>query len=194
MEPSARQRKTSLLHTTPVEKPPDVGAQHASPALVSYNQVPDWYRDNHFIRHGYRPVSHSTCACVASWCYLHNESVNIFTHLLPALFFLVAEHITFQDLKAQYPNATLGDRLIFAFFLFTATLCLGMSAIFHTLMNHSMPVCQFWLQLDFIGILILTLGDFVSGIYMIFYCEPVLKRVYWGMVCPPRPRQLFYPR
>lgn len=52
-------------------------------------------------------------------------------------------------------------------------------------MNHSMRVSDLWLRLDFVGIIILTLGDFVSGIYMVFYCEPTLQKVYWTMVRLP---------
>jgi adiponectin receptor len=49
-------------------------------------------------------------------------------------------------------------------------------------MNHSIHVSNLWLRLDFVGIIVLTLGDFVSGIYMVFYCEPTLQKIYWTMV------------
>ena len=58
-----------------------------------------------------------------------------------------------------------------------------MSATYHTLMNYSMRVSDLWLRLDFVGIIALTLGVFVSGIYMVFYCESTLKKMYWAMVC-----------
>lgn len=151
------------------------------PDLLSYDEIPEWYQDNDFIRHGYRPESNSARVCLASWLYLHNETVNIYSHLLPAVLFLAAEGVLYRHFQASYPNATIGDRLIFAFFLLTAATCLGMSTTYHTLMNHSIHVSHLWLRLDFVGIIVLTVGDFVSGIYMVFYCEPILQRIYWTM-------------
>lgn len=152
------------------------------PTLLPYDEIPEWHQDNDFICHGYRPESNSTRACFASWLYVHNETVNIYSHLLPAILFLTAEGLVYYYFQASYPDATTGDRLIFAFFLLTAATCLGMSATYHTLMNHSMHVSNLWLRLDFVGIIVLTLGDFVSGIYMVFYCEPMLQKIYWSMV------------
>lgn len=153
--------------------------------LLSYEELPKWYKDNEFIHGGYRPVSFSTPACFASWFYLHNETVNIYSHLIPSIFFATAEFAMYIYLRSQYPEATVEDHLIFAFFLLTAVICLAFSAILHTLSSHSRDVCEYWLHLDFIGIIILTLGDSVSGIDMIFYCKPMLKRRYWIMVGSP---------
>ncbi|KUJ14220.1 hemolysin-III family protein [Mollisia scopiformis] len=181
MESLSRQRK----QPTPVQMevvPLTSNFESTHPALLSYDEIPEWYQDNDFIRHGYRPESNSVRACFASWLYMHNETVNIHSHFIPGILFLAAEVGIHQYLQTKYPKATIGDRLIFAFFLLTAVTCLGMSAAYHTLMNHSNHVSHLWLRLDFVGIAILTLGDFVSGIYMVFYCEPVLQRIYWIMI------------
>ena len=150
--------------------------------LLSYDEIPAWHQDNHFIRHGYRPETKSTQACFASWASLHNETLNIYTHLIPTLCCVIAEAGLFHYMNNRFPEATYGDRLIFAFFLFAATACLGLSVTYHTLMNHSEPVSALWLRADLVGIIILTLGDFVSGIYLAFYCESKLQKAYWGMV------------
>lgn len=150
--------------------------------LLSYDEIPPWYQDNECIRHGYRPETNSAPACFASWSYLHNETVNIYSHLIPAVLSITAQVLVHRYFTAQYPEATSGDRLVFAFFLLTAATCLGGSSTYHTLMNHSESISHMWLRLDFMGIIFLTLGDFVSGIYMIFYCEPRLQQMYWTMV------------
>ncbi|KAL1959023.1 hypothetical protein VTO42DRAFT_3264 [Malbranchea cinnamomea] len=49
-------------------------------------------------------------------------------------------------------------------------------------MNHSARVFKRWLMYDYMGIVTLILGDFVSGIYFGFYCEPPLRRMYWLMI------------
>ena len=152
------------------------------PTLLSYENTAEWHQGNEFIRHGYRPESNSTRKCFASWLYVHNETVNIYSHLLPAAFFLIAGGIMYQHFRVGYPQATAGDRLVFAFFLLTAATCLGISATYHTLMNHSIHVSSVWLRLDWVGIVILIFGDSVSGIYMGLYCEPKLQRINWSMV------------
>ncbi|KAF2432295.1 hemolysin-III channel protein Izh2 [Tothia fuscella] len=135
-------------------------------SLLAYHEIPEWYQDNDCVLHGYRPVSNSARACIISWGFLHNETVNIFSHLLPGLFFLAAEGLIYPYFGAHSPNATIGVT----------------SSSYHTLMNHSMHVSNLWLRLDSVGIFFLTLGDFVSGIYMVFYCAPILQRVCWTMI------------
>lgn len=49
-------------------------------------------------------------------------------------------------------------------------------------MNHSAHFSDLWGRIDYTGIIILILGDFVSGIYVGFYCEPVLQNTYWTMI------------
>lgn len=155
------------------------------PPLVSYNQIPEWYRDNEYIRHGYRPVSESASRSFASWFYMHNETLNIYTHMLPAVYFLISTGSLLSHLRMKYENMTFLDACVFIFFLAMATTCLGLSTIYHTLLNHSQSVETIWLRLDLSGIVFLTLGDLLSGIYMVFWCEPVLRNSYWAMVQSP---------
>ena len=54
--------------------------------MVEYHRTPLYFR-NPFIHHGYR-VHFSFLACIASSFYLHNETLNIWTAILPALWFL----------------------------------------------------------------------------------------------------------
>ena len=72
--------------------------------------------------------------------------------------------------------------MIVAFHLCSISICFGLSALFHTLKNRSSHSSDLWARIDYIGIIILMLGDFVSGIYMSFYCEPILQNTYWIMV------------
>ncbi|KAJ5646437.1 hemolysin-III channel protein Izh2 [Penicillium lividum] len=130
------QRKQPSPHTTKNQPlgniPPAQQLQ-----LLSSNDIPAWYSDNPYILTGYRPISNSTRNCLSSLFYLHNESINIYTHLIPSILFLLAEWTLYQYIQIWYPHAAIQDQAIFTFFLLTATICLGMSAIFHTLMNHS---------------------------------------------------------
>lgn len=150
--------------------------------LLSYEDIPQWCRDNKHIKQGYRPASGSVAASFRSLLYLHNESVNIYSHLLPALAFIIGEGIILRHLHAKYANLTIQDDIIFTLFIITAVVCLSFSACYHTLTNHSKSVDSIWLRIDFAGIIVLTLGDFISGIYMVFWCEGTLRIIYWTMV------------
>lgn len=150
--------------------------------LLSYDQLPDWHQDNEFILHGYRPISSSAWISFHSWFYVHNESINIYSHLIPAIIYLLGEWYILQHIISKYSNISSSDIFIFGFFLATAIICLALSATYHTLMNHSYNIERLWLQFDLVGIILLILGDFISGIYMIFWCEPLQRKIYWSMV------------
>ncbi|ETS76981.1 hypothetical protein PFICI_10855 [Pestalotiopsis fici W106-1] len=154
----------------------------ASPVLLSFDELPEWHQDNEYIRHGYRPISGSARVSFRSWSYLHNESVNIFSHFIPGIGFLLGEWYILQYLASKYSRITATDYVIFTIFLLTAVICLGLSTTYHTMMNHSNKVEKFWLRLDLVGIMVLTVGDFVSGIYVIFWCEPTQRKIYWSMI------------
>lgn len=51
--------------------------------LHYYHELDEWQQDNHFIKSGYVKQTNSYKECFKSLTYLHNESVNIYSHLLP---------------------------------------------------------------------------------------------------------------
>ena len=158
-----------------------------SKTLLAFHEIPEWYQDNEHIVHGYRPPSNSTLLCFKSWMYIHNETFNILSHLIPSLLAAICGALLHGYFLRNYPAATDSDKIVFAFFLLTTVACLTMSSVYHTMMNHSASVSRVWLRLDYVGIVLQTLGDFVSGIYLVFYCEPALQKVYWAMVTAFQP-------
>ncbi|EGD93801.1 hypothetical protein TESG_01334 [Trichophyton tonsurans CBS 112818] len=60
------------------------------PALLSFDEMPEWFKreSNQWILHGYRPISGSIYTSLYSLSHIHEESVNIYTHLIPATLFL----------------------------------------------------------------------------------------------------------
>lgn len=162
------------------------------PLLCAYEELPLWYKEseNEYIRHGYRPELQSTWACLSSWTYVHNESFNIYSHLIAALSFLVGLFIMDRLMVWRYPAATIVDRAVFAFFVSAGVGAFTLSFLYHTFTCHSLRFSTLWLQLDFVGIVTLTLGGFISGIYVGFYCDPALQKIYWSMVSIPAPSLL----
>ncbi|KAH7025834.1 mPR-like GPCR protein [Microdochium trichocladiopsis] len=159
------------------------------PQLLTWDQVPSWYAQTDRIRTGFRPVTQSTAECLASLAYLHNESVNIYSHLIPSLVFLVAAVVLFDVClftplmsSRWYPGASWLDILMIRFFLFTSAVCFGVSAVYHVLVCHSRAMAERWVRLDYAAIVLQIWGSFLSGLYMCFYCEPGLRNGYWAMI------------
>ncbi|KAF1990003.1 HlyIII-domain-containing protein [Aulographum hederae CBS 113979] len=178
-------RRPNLLFTraeTKRERDASKLSSTTPPRLQNFEDLPEWYQDNPSVRTAYRPVSFSLLACLESWVYLHNESLNIYTHLLPALLSLPVQLLVQVWISQHFPEASMVDRSVFAANIFAVTTCMMLSTLYHTLMNHSMKVSFLWLGIDYVGILSLILGSFFSGIFVGFYCEPALRRTYWGMI------------
>lgn len=150
--------------------------------LCTFDELPAWCQDNPHIRYGYRPVCHSAFACIQSLLYLHNESINIYTHLLPALIIILGQNELYNQITRRFPEATSMDRLIFNFNIIAALVTALLSSTYHTLMNHSFSISALCLRIDYAGILLLIQSSFISGIYVGFYCEPFLQKVYWTMI------------
>ncbi|KIW85526.1 hypothetical protein Z517_00918 [Fonsecaea pedrosoi CBS 271.37] len=150
--------------------------------LLTFEELPEWYQDNHFTRSGYRPVANSWVTCVWSLGHLHNESVNIFTHLIPALCLVVGQVLVYRGLSCFYPEASVADHAVFGIQVGAAIVTMLLSSTYHTLLCHSKDVENLMLRVDYVGILTLILGSFFSGIYVGFYCEPLLRWVYWSMI------------
>jgi len=150
--------------------------------LVLWDDLPSWQQDNHYIHTGYRPASGSFSKSFASLGYLHNESVNIYSHLLGAVIFSITAGVIYTQIKPRYETASSGDVLAFSCFFLGAALCLGMSATYHAISNHSQHVARFGNKLDYVGIVFLITGSFIPSIYYGFYCQPRLQTTYWTMV------------
>lgn len=149
---------------------------------ILWEEIPSWMRDNHYIQRGYRPQSNSYRKSASSIGYLHNESVNIWTHLIGAALAAVTAVVLYSTIRPRFVMATREDVMVFSSFFLSAVTCLGMSATYHTLLNHSDAVARFGQRLDHIGIVVLIWGSFVPSIYYGFSAEPGLVRLYWSMV------------
>lgn len=158
-------------------------AQNLVKRLLHWDDLPHWQRDNHHIHTGYRPASSSLLGSFQSLGYVHNETVNIYTHLLPALIAAPAAYWLYHLLSPRYQAAADSDIVAFACFFAGAAFCLGMSATYHTISNHSPVVARIGNALDYIGIVGLIVGSFVPSVFYGFYCVPDLQHRYWTMIC-----------
>ncbi|KAI8990984.1 putative hemolysin-III channel protein Izh2 [Mycotypha africana] len=149
--------------------------------VLTWDEIPEWMRDNVYIIRGYRRQSDNYIECLKSMFYLHNEFVNIWSHLLTFFLFL-GLGIHFLWRKPFYGSLTTFDIIYFYLFICGALLCLGFSACFHCFSNHSEKVAAAWNRCDYAGITCLIVGSFFPVIYYGFHCHHILQVVYLSTV------------
>jgi adiponectin receptor len=150
--------------------------------LCIYDELPDWQKDNHFIISGYVRETLSFKKTFASLGYIHNETVNIYSHLVPSLVVLAAL-MTFavEELLPEYPTTSWRDRAAMLCFCTGLILCLGMSGTFHTLKSHSESVAAFGNKLDYLGIVVLIATSMFSLIYYGMIDHPKFQEMFWAI-------------
>lgn len=135
---------------------------------------------------------------------VHNETVNIHSHSIGALFFaiLLPLHVmgayfptlgVFPGSSAQ-PPTTVIDKICLATYCVSAVTCMGLSSWFHTVQCCSQDVCDLAHCGDYVsymvfavvtddnqvGIVVLIVGSILPGMYYGFHDNPVLRYVYMG--------------
>ncbi|CAR27045.1 hypothetical protein ZYGR_0I03180 [Zygosaccharomyces rouxii] len=136
--------------------------------LYTWNEIPDWQKDNEHIVGGYVRETNSIRECLQSLLYLHNESINIYTHFLPGLCFL-ATCIFDKFAIKNFDTTTWIDYMAIDFFFFGAFSCLILSSTFHCFKSHSSRVSVFGNKLDYLGIVILIVCSMISILYYAFH-------------------------
>jgi adiponectin receptor len=159
--------------------------------LATYDELnahPDYsyLADSSYIISGYRWQG-GLRAATSSLFSLHNETANVFTHLAGAVVFgvllgalLVGGPSLVLKLEADVVSSS--ERLLptwpLAVFLCGATLCLGLSAIYHLLAPTSREYARFLQRLDYSGISALIFTSNVPAIIYVFACDPMIASFY----------------
>lgn len=147
--------------------------------LYMYEDIPDWYRDNEYIRDRYRGWNRPYSYYIKSIFKLHNETINIWTHLVGAIIFIcsliVYNTVRFETLEPVYNTK---NTIVTNIYMTTATLCFTLSTVMHTIYPKSKRVCCNSCTLDYIGITLLISGSYSPFAYYLFYCDHDLERLY----------------
>lgn len=134
--------------------------------LYHFHELPEWQKDNEMIMTGYVRETKSWKACLRLLSYFNNESVNIYTHLVPALsYFAVLLFFTDMLLMPSFPTTTVKDYVVVNLYLLGAFVCLMGSSCFHCLKQHSENQSDFWSKVDYIGIISLITCSLISIMY-----------------------------
>lgn len=182
---SLRQRRPSVSETissTLTQATTAAKSALSSTLHLHWDDLEPWRRDNHYIQTGYRHTSNSYLTSLHSLLYIHNETVNIYTHLIGAIFFITISYLLFSLIHPRYDTASASDLIVFACFFAGAAACLGMSATYHTLSNHSPAVAKWGNKLDYTGIVFLIVGSYVPALWYGFYCMEGKLAVYLSAV------------
>lgn len=136
--------------------------------LYTWEEIPDWQKDNEHILKGYVKETRNFKDCIESLFFLHNETVNIYSHFIPGVCFLFTIFLNRYCVK-QFLTTTIIDYFFINLFFFGAFTCLILSSIFHCFKSHSLEIAVFGNKLDYIGIVVLIVSSMISILYYVFY-------------------------
>ena len=147
---------------------------------LKWGDIPDWQQDNVYITSGYRPNGQADWrACLRSLLAIHNETFNIWSHLLGLLYFAGEAVRTFTHTLAASSARVVsaGDTLAWGIFFLGALVLLANSTLFHLGMNHSEAMYLRLVQRDYIGIAGFIWAAQSLAAFYIFYCRETVRLV-----------------
>ena len=138
--------------------------------------------DNKFIWSGYRklPVN-DYIRSFWSMFTLHNETMNIWTHLVPSFIYLMVAVFIDRLVVSYNPDAKWMDRASFVFYCVTGVFTFGFSAMYHTWRMNSIGDYHFCLLCDIRGISVLVTGANALTIAMQMKDYESLQYIYSGI-------------
>jgi adiponectin receptor len=156
----------------------------STPRLIEWSDLPSWQQEgSQLIQSSYRAPVNTISDCYRTWTYLHNESINIHSHLLGALLFLLLPiHIFTTAHPPRWTIATPADITVLTLYSTSVATCFLLSATYHTLLcHHAPPIPARGLQLDLHGVLLLMWSATIPQIHYAFACTPALRLPYWTL-------------
>ncbi|KAK1275902.1 hypothetical protein QJS04_geneDACA001519 [Acorus gramineus] len=157
-----------------------VGKQYG---LVRYDELPEYMKENEYILGHYRsewPVKEAFFS-LFRW---HNETINIWTHLIGFLVFLGLTIVNASNIPHVgnfFLNSNRANpvaRWPFFVFLSGSMFCLLSSATCHLFCCHSRRLSLFLVRFDYVGIAVMIVASFFPPIYYIFQCDPLWRLLY----------------
>lgn len=185
--PDVQSLVSDHFHALPVLQQ-QVALTYASykPELKTFHATPAYMTDNRYIHTGYRPELMTFYRCFLSLFYVHNETGNIYTHMVGAIAFFSGWLYLENSLLHDHPFM---ERFVLAAFFMGAFVCLTGSTIFHTCCAHSHSVHRATNKLDYAGISSLIGGSVLPIIYYAHFCHPylaagyIMATVLGGVIC-----------
>jgi adiponectin receptor len=158
---------------------------------VSFDSLPGWLQDNEYLLDHHRPPMYSIRGCIKSIFRLHTQTLNIWTHLIGCILFLVMTLTIFFvrdrithifDESVTISDLGFTEQLVMFIFFLSAIICLFCSTMFHTLNNYSSKAFLLFSRIDYSGIAILITGSNIPAYYFSFYCMPLSRIIHITMI------------
>ena len=178
--PSDIRQRQSTSSSSPISSPEKPTAHRS---LLSWEDIPEWSKDNEYIKTGFRPTSNSYADSVRSCLYFHNETGNIYSHFLAMVWMTALPIFFYPYFRHNYPAADSDDWIVFGLFFLGGALCFGLSTAYQILSNHSHTVHDVYHRLDLLGISTVTAGCLPPGMWCTYPCSARSTKMFWISVC-----------
>lgn len=152
----------------------EIPGQGWAKQLCNVSELPEWYEAYPSVRNFYR-VNYSACDCALSLIEIHNESCNIWSHLVGFVIFLHQTVASCRSLRNEFD----GNELSRLAFTACATAMLGASATYHAFYPVSKRTLHALLTVDKLGIALMLGGSFIPGVWLGFRRSPAVVRFAW---------------
>jgi len=117
--------------------------------------------------------------CWKSLFRCHNETINIWSHLIGLFYFI---YLMFQSVFFSDLHSGISTKLVLVVFLISAQVCFLGSSVYHLFNCHSEEVLMKVTRFDYSGISLLISGSFFPPIFFAFYCHPFWQILYLGTI------------
>ncbi|KAL0943642.1 hemolysin-iii channel protein [Colletotrichum truncatum] len=157
-----------------------VKVERSPPLLQHENQLLTISRcGSEHMKTGYRKACFSIWECLRSWTYVHNETVNIYSHIIGAVLFILMPAFVFSDgLPPRWSIASTSDVVVCSIYALGVTICFVLSTAFHTFMSHSEAYYLAGIKADFHGVLALMWSSTAPLAHYTFPCSPLTRDAY----------------
>lgn len=151
--------------------------KQACSRLYNYEEIPDYLKHNQYLVNGYR-VNLSVLQCIRSMFDIHNETCNIWSHLLGAVIFIIVGICT----VSSFENPHVEDFVVNGIYMGCAVVLMLNSTIFHIFNCCSQEVYCWTARLDYSGISLMITGSFYPPMYYAFKCNPNWRIFYLTII------------
>lgn len=174
MKRKSKLNKNDNIQNHKINSKADILFWHKS----SKSLVPECFH-NPYIEYGYRKPT-SLVSTFVSLFTIHNESMNVWSHLIGFVCVIITGYIITFDIF-QSENYQILEIIALEAYISCAAICLLFSSVYHWFGCYSEVYHLCLLRFDLTGIGLLVTGSFFPGVYYGFYCTPVIQMIHWGL-------------
>lgn len=141
--------------------------------------MPTWMNSNKYILSGYRPTEKNVCFYGKTVFTIHNETINIWTHMLGTLTFIgLLGYLNRDENLGIYT----GQAIIMNLYVISCCLTYLFSSIMHTFYPINECYCKKLQSLDYVGIGLQIFTTLQVFVYYCFYCQEDLQLIYMNVM------------